>query len=190
MSFPIFCWIELYHDAALITENSELTLVLFIVDKPEKNKAEVLYNCGRISFILSFLIGYILSFGLVRLRTVRLSARAGAHIEYRCSRSRAENVTPTNVIIKTPDRKWDWSVNDVMPRSDELRILVILEKKQLVDIRRWSKRVEIWSWMKPVQFVAYGMRRAFVGSYGTVSIIKNVCVSLSPRVERLNSRSQ
>ena len=66
---------------------------------------EVLYNCGMIFFILSFFVGYILSFGLVRLRTIRLSARAGAHIEFRCSRSSAEDVTITDVIIKTPDEK-------------------------------------------------------------------------------------
>ena len=65
----------------------------------------VLCNCGRIFFILSFFVGYILSFGLVRLRTIRLSARASAHIECRCSYSCAEDVTITNVIIKTPDRK-------------------------------------------------------------------------------------
>ena len=34
-----------------------------------------------IFFILSFFVGYILSFSLVRLRTVWLSARADAHIE-------------------------------------------------------------------------------------------------------------
>ena len=66
-------------------------------------------NCYIIAegffFLLSFFVGYIISFGLVRLRTIRLSARAGAHIECRCSRSRAEDVTITNVIIKTPDRK-------------------------------------------------------------------------------------
>ena len=33
----------------------------------------MLYNCGRIFFILSFFVGYILSFGLVRLRTIQLS---------------------------------------------------------------------------------------------------------------------
>ena len=71
----------------------------------------LLYNCGRIFFILSFFVGYILSLGLVWLRTIWLSARAGAHIEY-SSHSRVEDVTITNVIIKTPDRKWDWSVND------------------------------------------------------------------------------
>ena len=67
-------------------------------------------------FILSFFVGYILSFGLVRLRTIRVSARAGTHIERRCSRSCTEDVTITNVIIKTPDGKWD--ENDVMPGSN------------------------------------------------------------------------
>ena len=75
-------------------------------------------------FILSFFVGYILSFGLVRLRTIRLSARASTHIERMCSRLRTEDGTITDVIIKTPDGKWDWNVNDVMPRSDGLRILV------------------------------------------------------------------
>ena len=32
----------------------------------------MLYNCGMIFFILSFFVGYSLSFGLVRLRTVQL----------------------------------------------------------------------------------------------------------------------
>ena len=83
----------------------------------------LLYNCGKIFFILSFFIGYILSFGLVRLRTIRLSARAGAHIEPRCSRSCGEDVTITYVIIKTPDRNGTGDVNDIMPGSDGLRIL-------------------------------------------------------------------
>ena len=86
----------------------------------------LLYNCGMIFFILSFFVGYILSFGLVRLRTIRLSARAGTHIERRCSRSRAEDVTITDVIIKTPDRKWDRGANDVMLGSDGLGFLVIV----------------------------------------------------------------
>ena len=54
----------------------------------------------RFFFILSCFVGYILSFGLVRL-----SARVGAHIQRRCSRSHGEDVTITDVIIKTPDRK-------------------------------------------------------------------------------------
>ena len=65
-----------------------------------ENYLKLLYNCGRIIFILSFFVVYILSFGLVRL-----SARASAHTECRCSRARTEDVTITNVIIKTPNRK-------------------------------------------------------------------------------------
>ena len=68
----------------------------------------MLYNCGGIFFILSFFVVYILSFGLVRLRTIRLSARVGAHIERRYSRSRGGGMTITDVMIKTPDRKRDW----------------------------------------------------------------------------------
>ena len=59
-------------------------------------------------FILSFFVDNILSFGLVRLRTIRLRARVGAHIERRYSRSCREDVTIIDVIIKTPDWKWDW----------------------------------------------------------------------------------
>ena len=51
-------------------------------------------------------------------------------------------------------------------------------KNQLVEIRRWAIPVEIWSWTRRVQFVAYGMRRAFVGSDVSVSIVKIVCLSL------------
>ena len=54
-----------------------------------------------IYFILSFFVGFILSFGLVKLRTIRLSAHAGIHNERRSSRSRAEDVIITDVIIKT-----------------------------------------------------------------------------------------
>ena len=67
----------------------------------------MLYNCVRIFFILSFFLGYILSFGLVRLRTIRLSAWIRAHIEHRSSRFGGEDVKITDVIIKTPGRKWD-----------------------------------------------------------------------------------
>ena len=64
----------------------------------------LLYNF----FILSFFVGYILSFRLVRLRTFRLSARVGTNIECRCSRSCGEGVTITDFTIKTPDRKYVW----------------------------------------------------------------------------------
>ena len=81
-----------------------------------------------IFFILSLFVGYNLSFGLVRLRTIRLSAHAGTHIERRCSRTCSEDVTLTDVIIKTPDRKCHWGANDVMSGSDGLGFLVILNK--------------------------------------------------------------
>ena len=81
---------------------------MYIVHKTGYTAEYLLHNCGKIFFfILSFFIGYILSFGLVRLRTIRHSARVGTYIERRCSRSRGEDVTITHVIIKTPDKKWD-----------------------------------------------------------------------------------
>ena len=86
------------------------------------------------------------------------------HIEY-SSLSCAEDMTITNVIIKTPDRQWDWGVNDVMPGSDRLRFLMILKKTL----------VEIWLWAGPVQ-LGGGLT---VGDVGTVSIVKIVCLSLS-----------
>ena len=53
----------------------------------------------------------------------------------------------------------------------------------------WKKQlVEIWSWTKRVQFVAYGMRRAFIGSEETVSIIKIVSLSLSLSLSLLVSK--
>ena len=55
---------------------------------------------------------------------------------------------------------------------------VIFEKKK-------QQLVEIWSWTRRVQW-GYGMRRAFVGSDGTVRIVKIVC--LSPRVEKPKSQ--
>ena len=146
----------------------------------------LLYNCGMISFILSFFVGYILSFGLVRFRTIRLSARASAHIECRCSRPHSEDMTITNVIIKTPERKRDWGMNDFRPRSDGLRIVVIFEKKQLTEIWSWTKRVEIrswawrlesWSWTRRVQLWTTGCA-ARCGVRWNSQHSKN-CVSLS-----------
>ena len=68
----------------------------------------MLYNRGKFFFIFLFLVGYILSFGLVGLRTIRLSARVGAPIEHRCSRSHGEDVTITDFKIKISHRKWEW----------------------------------------------------------------------------------
>ena len=131
----------------------------------------MLYNCGRIFFILSFFVDYILSFGLVRLRTIRLSARVGAHIEHRSSLSRGDDVTITDVIIKTADRKWDWGCEwrHIRKRWAEdfgwfLTKTVSWDLK--LDKAGWFLR-----WARPVLL---GLRDASreVGSDGTVSIAK------------------
>ena len=80
-------------------------------------------------FLLIIFVNYILSFGLVGLWTTRLSAGAGAHIEY-SSRSRTEDMTISNVIIKPQIGKCDWGVNDVMPGSEKL----VISKKTPVEI--------------------------------------------------------
>ena len=104
----------------------------------------MLYNYGMIFFILSFFVGYILSFGLVRLRTIRLSARAGAHIEC-SSRSRAEDVTITNVIIKTPDRKMGLGCEWCHARKRGAGNFGDFWKKQFAEIRTWARSVQLWS---------------------------------------------
>ena len=145
------------------------------------HKIHVLYNCGRILiFILSFFVGYILSFGLVRLRSIRLSAQVGAHIERRCSRSHREDVIITDVIIKPRIEiglgMWMTSCPEAMSRG----FWVIFEKKKLVDIWNWTSELR-----SEPRWVQLGLRDALrvVGSDETVSILKNV--SLSPRAENL-----
>ena len=63
-------------------------------------------------------------------------------------------MTITNVIIKPPDAKWDWGVNDVMPGSDGQGILVIPKKS--------SEMRFILGEGSPAE--GYGMRGAFVRS--------------------------
>ena len=62
------------------------------------------------------------------------------------------------------------------------------KKKQLVEIRSSARPVEIWNWTRRVQLCAMGCTRV-CGVRWNGQHSKN-CVSLSPRVERLNSRSQ
>ena len=121
-----------------------------------------------------------------------------------CSCSRAEDVTITNVIIKSPDRKWDWGVNDVMPGSDGLAILMIFEKAVSWDLSlgeaSWDLKLgeaspvcgqrDAHAFVGSVSWDSDCGPRVQVGSWqksdvGTVSIVKIVCVSLSPRVEKL-----
>ena len=128
------------------------------------------YNCGRV-FILSVFVGYILSFGLVRLKTIRLSARASAHIEC-SSRSRVEDETITNVIIKTQDRKMGLGCYWRYAQKRWAGILGDFEKKKLVEICLWAKLVEIrlWvrsleirTWARPVQLFSTGCTAHLLG---------------------------
>ena len=56
---------------------------------------------------------------MVRLRTFRLLVQAFTLMRGGCDNHKCHNKNP---------RLWDWGVNDVMPGSDRLRILVIFEK--------------------------------------------------------------
>ena len=90
-----------------------------------------------------------------KLRTIQLSARAGAHIEC-SSRLCAEDVTITNVIIKPPGWKWDWRCEWRHARKRGTANLGNFWKKQLVEIRTWARSV---------QFVGYGMRARLLGQW-------------------------
>ena len=54
----------------------------------------LLYNCGMIFFILSFFIGYILSFALVRLWTVRLLVQVFTLTHEGCDNHKCHNKNP------------------------------------------------------------------------------------------------
>ena len=170
--------ISTYRCTAVVCNQS-----ILLLDGLSYRTEEYCYIIAEGLFILSFFVGYILYFGLVRLSTIRLSARVWAHIECRCSRSLGEDVTITDIIIKTPDRKWKTEVwMTSCPESMGWGFWVIFEKKQWVEIRTWAKRANFWASARPGQL---GLRDAprVVWSEGTVSIIK--IVSLPPRVENL-----
>ena len=67
-------------------------------------------------------------------------------------------MTITDATIKPPDRNRTGDVNDVMPRSDGLGFLVILNKSS--ELRYGLRRSELifWTWARPVQFVDCGER--------------------------------
>ena len=97
------------------------------------------------------------------LRTIWPSARVGAHIERRRSRSGGEDVTITYVIIKTQDRKWIGDGNDVMPGSVGLRILGDFWKKEV----SWDLNLDEEGWLfeprRGESSWVYEMRRAWWG---------------------------
>ena len=159
--------------------------------------------------ILSFFVGYILSFGLVRLRTIRLSARAGAHIVTSSARER-ELHSITDVIIKPPDGKWNWGGwMTSCPKARGLGILVIFfffEKEE-----SWDLSLGEASWDLKL---GYGMHARLLGQWvgiltlgrpvhlgswlkddvGTLSMVKklslSLSLSLSPRVEKSKKKKK
>ena len=96
------------------------TFDLYIIYLPLNNCYIILEG---FFFILSFFVGYILSFVSLRLRTFRLSARVVTRIERGCSRSRREDVTITDVIRKPRIVNRTGDVINFMPESDGLGIL-------------------------------------------------------------------
>ena len=86
----------------------------------------------------------------------------GAHIECRCSHVHGEDVTITDVTIKTPDRNGTGDVNDVMPGSDGLRILGF--EKKTVEFWTETNRVDFWTWVRSVHLGIVGCACALVGS--------------------------
>ena len=78
--------------------------------------------------------------------------------------------------MKTPDRKWDWGVNDAMLES---------EKWEFGDFEKGISWDPTLGHASPAG--GYGMHSVCVQSDSTVSIVK--IMSLSPRVEKLKWRS-
>ena len=79
--------------------------------------------------------------------------------------ARGEDVTITDVTIKTPDRKeGPGDVNDVMPGSDGLVFLVILNKSS--ELRFGLRRSELIfrTWARSVSLWTAGSARALVES--------------------------
>ena len=139
----------------------------------------MLYICGMIFFILSFFVGYILSFGLVRLRTIRLSAWVRAHIEHRCSRSLEEDVTITDVIIKSPDRKWAWRCDW---RHARKRWAEDFWKRSV----SWDLKLDEASWFLDLgEASPVGSTRCAVRCWVRWNSQHSKIVSLSSRVENL-----
>ena len=78
---------------------------------------------------------------------------------------------------KNPRWEIGLGCDDVMPGSDELGFLVILEKKQLVEIWRWTKRVENRTWARLVELWSTGC--AAHCWFRWISQHSKNCVSLS-----------
>ena len=94
-----------------------------VINKMFTNHIHFIYACYIIAewfFYLIIFVNYILSFGLFRLWTIRLLVQVFTLMRGGCDNHKCHN--------KNIRWKWDWGVNDVMPGSDGLGILVIFEK--------------------------------------------------------------
>ena len=81
-------------------------------------------------------------------------------------------------------------MNDVMPGSDGLGFLVILNKSSELWFEAGRRELIFLTWVRPVQFVDCGVRTrvSWVSDLrpddGRTVSIEKLCVSLSPRVEK------
>ena len=91
-------------------------------------KSVMLYNYEMIFLYKSFFINYILSFSLVGLWTIRLSVHVRRHwVQFTLARRGYDNHNCHN----KPQIGNGWSVNDVMPGIDGLKIWLFWKTRQL-----------------------------------------------------------
>ena len=101
-----------------------------------------------------------------------------------CSRVRGEDMTITDVTIKTQIGNNSGDVNDVMPGSEGLGFFGILNKSSELRFRFRRSKLIFRTWARPVQFVDCGVRTRVdwvselrIDDGRTISIEK-VCLSL------------
>ena len=106
----------------------------------------MLYNCGMIFFILSFFVGYILSFSLVRLWTVRLLVQVFTLVRGWCDNHKCHNKNPRWEIglgceWRHTRKRWAGNFGDF-----------------------WKKHlVEIWTWVRAVHMGSTGCAACMLG---------------------------
>ena len=93
-------------------------------------------------FILNIFINHILSFSLVGLWTIRVKKSPGIEsIVY--SLTLARKGYDNHPCHNKPQREMGWSVDDIMPRRDGLRILRIL-RNTAVESWHWTMKEDSW----------------------------------------------
>ena len=115
-----------------IPNNAEFILQLWRKNFAfQKKKNNLLNDCYIIAegFFYIIIFRWLYLIFRFRLRNIRLRVRVVAHIKRWCSRSRGDDVTITDVIIKPPDRKWDLGCEWCHARKRWAGILGDFEKK-------------------------------------------------------------